>query len=177
MPGIPFIKEFKFDYGTAMEVTPLIRRVVAHNPKGESGPTFKDLTQCPYDYHTLSHHGEDPEKLRFWTMVDRIYMEQWAYFLGRLKSIKEGQGTLLDHTMAVWGTVQGEGGHSLTELPLLLCGGAGLGLKHQGHVAKKDFWIGSVWETMIDRLGMPLPASPERPFQAGRTSGLIKEVL
>ena len=30
MPGIPFIKEFKFDYGTAMEVTPLIRRVVAH---------------------------------------------------------------------------------------------------------------------------------------------------
>src|SRR6201989_2458654 len=38
MPGIPFIKEFKFDYGTAMEVTPLIRRVVANNP----GPfTFK----------------------------------------------------------------------------------------------------------------------------------------
>ena len=38
MPGIPFIKEFKFDYGTAMEVTPLIRRVVAHNP---SPFTFK----------------------------------------------------------------------------------------------------------------------------------------
>jgi len=32
MPGIPFIKDFKFDYGTAMEVTPLIRRVVANNP-------------------------------------------------------------------------------------------------------------------------------------------------
>ena len=32
MPGIPFIRDFKFDYGTAMEVTPLIRRVVAHNP-------------------------------------------------------------------------------------------------------------------------------------------------
>ena len=38
MPGIPFIKDFKFDYGTAMEVTPLIRRVVAHNP---SPFTFK----------------------------------------------------------------------------------------------------------------------------------------
>jgi len=152
-------------------------RVVAHNPKGESGPTFKDLTQCPYDYHTLSHHGEEPEKLKFWTTVDRIYMEQWAYFLGRLKGIKEGQGTLLDHTMAAWGTVQGEAGHNLTDLPLMLCGGAGLGLKHQGHVAKKDAWIGSVWETMIDRLGMPLPGSPEKPFQAGRTSGLIKELL
>jgi Protein of unknown function (DUF1552) len=152
-------------------------RVVAHNPKGESGPTFKDLTKCPYDYHTLSHHGEDPDKLRWWTMVDRIYMEQWAYFLGKLKGIKEGQGTLLDHTMAVWGTVQGEAGHSLTDLPLLLCGGAGLGLKHQGHVAKKDVWIGSVWETMLDRIGMPVPGTPERPFQAGRSNGLIKEVL
>ena len=152
-------------------------RVVAHNPKGESGPTFKDLTKCPYDYHTLSHHGEDPDKLKFWTMVDRVYMEQWAYFLGRLKGIKEGQGTLLDHTMAVWGTVQGEAGHSLTDLPLLLCGGAGLGLKHQGHVSKKDAWLGSVWETMVDRIGMPLPGTPERPFQAGRTNGIIKELV
>lgn len=152
-------------------------RVVAHNPKGESGPTFKDLTQCPFDYHTLSHHGEDPEKLKFWTAVDRVYLAEWAYFLGKLKGIKEGQGTLLDHTMAAWGTVQGDAGHSLKELPLLLCGGAGLGLKHQGHVNKKDVWIGSVWETMIDRLGMPLPGSPERPFQGGRTNGVIKEVL
>jgi hypothetical protein len=152
-------------------------RVVAHNPKGESGPTFKDLTQCPFDYHTLSHHGEDPEKLGFWTTVDRIYLTEWAYFLGKLKSTQEGQGTLLDHTMAAWGTVQGEAGHAVTDLPLMLCGGAGLGLKHQGHLAKKDVWIGSVWETMIDRLGMPLPGSPERPFQGGRTSGVLKEVL
>src|SRR5690349_19915708 len=43
MPGIPFIKEFKFDYGTAMEVTPLIRRVVAHNPN----PCTLGLT-CTY---------------------------------------------------------------------------------------------------------------------------------
>src|SRR5581483_9735467 len=62
-------------------------RVVAHYPKGEGGPTFKDLTKCPFDYHTLSHHGEDEEKLRYWTAVDRVYMEHWAYFLGKLKSI------------------------------------------------------------------------------------------
>jgi hypothetical protein len=152
-------------------------RVVAHNPKGESGPTFKDLTKCPYDYHTLSHHGEDPDKLKYWTMVDRIYMEHWAYFLGKLKSIKEGQGTLLDHTMAAWGTAQGEAGHSLTDLPLMLCGGAGFGIKHQGHIARKDTWVGSVWETMVNRVGMPVPGTSEKPFQAGRTNGVIKEVL
>jgi hypothetical protein len=59
----------------------------------------------------------------------------------------------------------------------MLCGGAGLGLKHQGHIAKKDVWVGSVWETMISRIGMPLPGSAERPFQAGRSNGVIKEVL
>jgi hypothetical protein len=152
-------------------------RVVAHNPKGESGPTFKDLTQCPFDYHTLSHHGEDPDKLRYWTMVDRVYMEHWAYFLGKLKSIKEGQRTLLDHTMAAWGTAQGEAGHALTDLPLLLCGGSGFGLKHQGHLARKDMWVGSVWETMVDRVGMPRPGSSEKPFQAGRSNGVVKELL
>ena len=152
-------------------------RVVAHNPKGESGPTFKDLTGCPFDYHTLSHHGEDPDKLRYWTMVDRIYMEHWAYFLGKLKSIKEGQGTLLDHTMAAWGTAQGEAGHALTDLPLLLCGGSGLGIKHQGHLARKDLWVGSVWETMVERVGMPRPGSSERPFQGGRSDGVVKEIL
>lgn len=152
-------------------------RVAAHNPKSEGGPTFKDLTGCPYDYHTLSHHGEDAEKLKHWTMVDRVYMEQWAYFLGKLKSIKEGQGTLLDHTLAVWGTAQGEAGHSLDKLPLMLCGGAGLGVKHQGHLAKKDMWVGSVWETMLDRVGMPIPATPEQPFQAGRSNGVIREIL
>jgi hypothetical protein len=152
-------------------------RVISHYPKGESGPTFKTLTGCPYDYHTLSHHNEDAEKLKYWTAVDRVYLEHWAYFLGKLKSIREGQGSLLDHTVAAWGTAQGEGGHSLKDLPLMLAGGAGLGVKHQGHLVKKDMWVGSVWETMVDRLGMPMPGTPQRPFQAGHTNGVISEVV
>lgn len=152
-------------------------RVIAHYPKGESGPTFKNLTGCPYDYHTLSHHNEDAEKLKYWSAVDRIYLEHWAYFLGKLKNTKEGQGTLLDHTLAAWGTAQGESGHSLKDLPLMLCGGTAMGVKHQGHVAKPDMWVGSVWETMVDRVGMPIPKNSEKPFQAGRTDGVIKEVI
>jgi hypothetical protein len=149
-------------------------RVVAHYPKGQfEAPTFKDKTKCPFDYHTLTHHGEESDKLRLWTEVDSIYMEHWAYFIGRLKSIKEGNGTLLDHTMAAWGTTQGEGGHSEKDLPLMLCGGTRLGLKHQGHLATKAMKIGSVWETMVDRLGMPLP----RNFQGGQSDGKVNQVL
>jgi hypothetical protein len=148
-------------------------RVVAHYPKGEGGPTFKDRTRCPHDYHLLSHHGEDEEKLRFWAQVDQVYMEHWAYFLGKLKSIKEGNGTLLDHTMAAWATTNGEYGHGRTNLPLILCGGAGLGLKHQGHLVKQGVMIGNVWQTMLNRLGMPVP----RDFQGGQANDVIKEVL
>jgi hypothetical protein len=148
-------------------------RVVAHFPKGESGPTFKDRTKCPFDYHTLSHHGEDVEKLRWWSVVDRVYLEHWGYFLDRLKGIKEGQGTLLDHTMATWVPTAGEAGHWVKNLPLMLAGGAGLGLKHQGHLAKQDMWVGTVWQTMLDRLGMPQPEN----FQAGLHDGVIKELL
>jgi hypothetical protein len=135
------------------------------------GPTFKNVTTC--NYHELTHHGEDAEKLRLWSVMDGLYMEHFAYFLGKLKSIKEGNGTLLDHTVAAWATTNGEGGHGGNKLPAILCGGARLGLKHQGHIATKDMKVGSVWQTMLQPLGMPLPAN----FQNGFTDGIIKEVL
>ena len=121
-------------------------RVVAHFPKGEGGPVFKDRTKIVYDYHALTHHGQLPEKLAAWAQVDQIYVEYWAYFIGKLKSVKEGDGTLLDHTMAAWATTNGEGGHGRDHLPLMLCGGSALGLKHQGHIIKKDVMIADVWK-------------------------------
>jgi hypothetical protein len=121
----------------------------------------------------LTHHGEDEEKLRLWTIMDTLYMEHFAYFLGKLKSIKEGNGTLLDHTVAAWATTNGEGGHAGNKLPAILCGGAALGLKHQGHIAMKDMKVGSLWQTMLHPLGMPVPAN----FQHGFTDGVIKQVL
>ena len=84
----------------------------------------------------------------------------WA----KLKSIKEGQGTLLDHTLAAWATTNGAGGHGRDDLPLILCGGAALGIKHQGHLVKKGVMVGNVWQTIVDRIGMPLPKGfPGRP--------------
>ena len=147
-------------------------RSYAHNPKGEGGPTFKDLTQCPFDYHTLSHHSEDPEKLRLWTAVDRVYMAEWAYFLGKLKGVREGQGTLLDHTMAAWGTVQGEAGHSLTDLPFMLAGGAGLGIKHQGHLAfdrENNTLLSNLFVRMMHQTGIEAKSF-------GASNGVVSEV-
>ncbi len=99
---------------------------------------------------------------------------EWAYFLGKLKSVKEGTGTLLDHTMAAWATTNGgPNAHDSRMLPLILCGGAALGLKHQGHLVKKDMPIANVWQTVVDRVGMKLPEN----FQGGLASGVVKEIV
>jgi hypothetical protein len=101
-------------------------------------------------------------------------MAEWAYFLGKLKSVKEGHGTLLDNTMAAWGTTNGGySAHDSTMLPMLLCGGSALGLKHQGHLVQKDVPLANVWQTVVSRIGMPLPTN----FQGGVATGVVKELI
>ncbi len=122
------------------------------------------------DYHSLTHHGNDPQNLEELAKVDTIYMQHWAYFLNRLKSIKEGEGTLLDRT--VLGLSSGMGmGHSKDQLPTIVSGGRGLGIQHQGHVKLKNAPLSSVWHTMLDRLQVPVTGQ----FQD--SPGPIKELL
>lgn len=102
-------------------------------------------------YHALSHHGNDPRNLEELAKVDTIYMQHWSYFLDRLAGIREGDGSLLDHT--VLGFSSGMGiGHSKTRLPTVVSGGSGLGIRHQGHLnLGKETPLSSVWQTMMER--------------------------
>ncbi len=128
----------------------------------------------PYNYHEMTHHGEDPDKLKWFTQADIWYMEEWAYFLERLKSIKEGDGTLLDHTLVAYGSSGGAiNAHHNHHLPTMLAGGARLGVKHQGHLVKEDVRLGNLWATMFDRMQVPLPAN----FQGGEADGILKELV
>lgn len=128
----------------------------------------------PYNYHEMTHHGEDPDKLKWFTQADIWYMEEWAYFLNKLKSIRESEGTLLDHTLVVYGSSGGAiNAHHNHHLPTMLAGGARLGIKHQGHLVKDDVRLGNLWSTVFDRMQVPLPEN----FQGGEADGLIKELL
>ena len=127
----------------------------------------------PYNYHEMTHHGEDPDKLKWFTRADIWYMEEWAYFLGKLKSIKEGEGTLLDHTLVAYGSSGGAiNAHNNHHLPTMLAGGSRLGIKHQGHLVKEDVRLGNLWRTMFDRMQVPVPQN----FQGGEADGIIKEL-
>jgi hypothetical protein len=128
----------------------------------------------PYNYHEMTHHGEDPDKLKWFTQADIWYMEEWAYFLDKLKSIREGDGNLLDHTLVAYGSSGGAiNAHHNHHLPTMLAGGSRLGIKHQGHLVQEDVRLGNLWSTLFDRLQVPLPEN----FQGGEADGLIKELV
>jgi len=58
-------------------------------------------------------------------------------------------------------------------LPAMLCGGRRLGIKHQGHIMKKGVLLGNLWQTMVDRMEMPVP----KDFQGGEANGVLSELI
>lgn len=122
-------------------------------------------------YHELTHHGNDPKNLEELAKVDTIYMKHWSYFLDRLASIPDGEGSLLDHT--VLGFSSGMGiGHSKDILPTMLSGGSRLGIQHQTHLKlAENTPLSSLWQTMVECMGVPV----EGAFQD--STGRIQELF
>lgn len=165
------------DYGRMMydlialafqtDSTRVVTYTVRHELKGGVFPEFG----VSKGYHALSHHGNDPKNLQELAKVDLIYMQQWCDFLERLKSIPDGDGTLLDNVMLGFSSGFGMD-HSRDRLPTVVCGGSGLGVKHQGHVRmSQPTTLSSVWHTMLDRCGVQVT----EPFQD--SLGPIQEII
>lgn len=136
-------------------------RVISHIVRRElsGGGDITDEYGAIGGYHDLSHHSNKAEKLAELARMDVIYMNNWAYFLDRLSSIKEGNGTLLDHTVLGFSSGMGMG-HSKDLLPTVLTGGKALGVQHQGHLAMPDNTpLARMWHTMLDRVGVQAPAN------------------
>ncbi len=122
-------------------------------------------------YHELTHHGNDPKNLEELAKVDTIYMHHWNYFLNRLASIREAEGTLLDHSLLGFSSGMGIG-HSKDTLPTVLSGGSALGVRHKTHLQlPENTPLASLWQTMLDRMGVELKAT----FQDSRST--INELL
>lgn len=85
--------------------------------------------------HNLSHHNGDPVVLERLAKSDAFIMEQFAHFLGELSTVQDGGEPLLDRTMVLFGSGMSYGhSHANSNLPILLAGGRGLGLKHGQHI-------------------------------------------
>lgn len=121
-------------------------------------------------HHDLSHHGNDEEKKRKIAKINRFHMEQFAYFLGRLKTTPEGEGSLLDHCMVVYGAAISDGNrHNHNDLPVILAGHGGGTLRTGRHVRyANDTPMANLYLSLLDRMAAPIERLGDSSGQLGR---------
>lgn len=99
-----------------------------------TGPAVPEIG-VKQDRHSLSHHNGNPKLMQDLTASDRFNIQQFSYFLDRLSQVRDADGPLLDSTMALYGSGMAFGhSHGNANLPLILAGGSGIGIKHGRHI-------------------------------------------
>jgi hypothetical protein len=107
-------------------------------------------------HHSISHHQNDPEKIAKVAKIDAHLVETFAYYLERLKATPDGDGTLLDHILIVYGSSLSDANvHMHHNLPTLVAGGGG-GLKGGRHVRyPQETPLNNLFLNVLDRAGVP----------------------
>ena len=111
-------------------------------------------------HHEISHHANDQKKKDKIRKINEYHTTQLAYLLGKLKGIKEGDGTLLDHCMVAYGSGNSDGNrHNHDNLPILLAGHGGGTIKAGQHInLKREVPLANLWTTMLDRMDVKVDA-------------------
>jgi hypothetical protein len=108
-------------------------------------------------FHILSHHSNVQENKDRFTQLNTYHVRQFAYFLDKLRSTPDGDGTLLDHSLVLYGSGMSDGNsHNHTDLPIVLAGGASGRLKGGRHIVNpKDTPMANLLLSMLDVLEVP----------------------
>jgi hypothetical protein len=108
-------------------------------------------------FHILSHHSNLRENMDRFAVLNRYHVTLFTYLLEKLKSIPDGDGTLLDHSMLLYGSAMSDANqHNHGPLPIVLAGGASGALKGGRHIRHaKDTTMSNLLLAMLDKLGIP----------------------
>ncbi|MFG0334941.1 MAG: DUF1552 domain-containing protein, partial [Maioricimonas sp. JB049] len=123
-----------------------------------SNKNFSFLDGVKGAHHWLSHHQNDEDKLQQYQLINRWHVEQYAYLLQRLSEIPEGNGTLLDNSMVLFGSGLRDGNrHDPRNLPVVLGGRGGGRLQAGQHlVCEKETPMSNLFVSMLDAFGAPV---------------------
>lgn len=126
--------------------------LLAHDGSNRS---FRDIG-VPEGHHSLSHHREDPEKIKKLAKIDHFYSEQFAYFLEKISNIREIDGSrLIDHCMIVLGSGISDGNrHRHSDLPVLLAGGQAHGLTTGRHISCGNVPMTNLFLGILNKAGV-----------------------
>jgi len=106
-------------------------------------------------HHECTHHRGNQKLIENVCKINQFHIEQFAYLLSKLKAVREGEGTLLDNSMVVYGSGIEDGSlHTHTDCPTLLAGKGGGSLKSGRHLRyPKETPVNNLWLALLDRMG------------------------
>jgi hypothetical protein len=122
-----------------------------------SNRTYPEIG-VPDPHHPLSHHGNDPAKIERMSRINQFHVSLFAEYVAKLKATQDGDGSLLDHSLILYGSGIGNPNvHDHTNLPILVAGGSATGLKGNRHIKyAKPVPLANLHLTLLDKVGVRL---------------------
>ena len=144
-----------FDLMVAAFQTDMTRIATLMLGREGSGRAYREIGISD-SHHPLTHHRNNPDMVEKVTQINKYHLEQFGYFLGKLKATKEGDGTLLDHSMIVYGSGLSDGNrHQHDHLPVLLAGRGSGAIKPGRHVVyPAETPMANLYVAMLDRMNV-----------------------
>lgn len=149
-----------------------VTRVVTFQLAREtSNRTYPEIG-VPDPHHPLTHHGNDPEKIARMAKINAFHVSLFAYYLEKLKSTPEGDGSLLDRALCLYGSGMGNPNiHDHVNLPIIVAGGGGGRVKGGRHIRYAEpVPLANLHLTLLERAGVRMDAFAD-------SKGKIDELL
>ncbi len=141
---------------------------IGSTPNGVSYPELGFSDQ----HHSQTHHDNEPTKVDKVAKITAFNIAQFAYMIKRMRSLREGDGTLLDNCIMLWGSGLEDGNkHSRENLPFIIAGGGGGKLKTGRYLDQSSGNQGDLLATLLTCAGIPV----DRPIGIG--SKILNEMI
>ena len=149
-----------------------ITRVITFQLARETSTRTYPEVGVPEPHHPLTHHGNNPEKIAKVAKINAFHVSLFAGFLEKLKSTPDGSGSLLDHTLYLYGSGMGNPNvHDHTNLPILVAGGAAGSMQGGRHIKYDEPTpLANLHLTLLEKAGIHLDSFSD-------SQGTVDELL
>jgi hypothetical protein len=133
------------------DLTRVITMMVGHE---HSGMTYPQIG-VPDAHHPISHHQQELDKIAKVAKINAYHVDMFGYFLNKLRSTPDGDGTLLDHMTLIYGAgIADSNSHSPYNIPIILAGGGAGNIKGGRHIRFKDGRLANLHLAVLDQFGV-----------------------
>ena len=152
-----------------------VTRVITFQLARESSNRTYPEIGVPDPHHPTSHHGKDPEKVAKIAKINQFHVSLFAYFLERLASVSDGDGSLLDHSLYLYGSGMGNPNvHDHVNLPIVVAGGGAGKVRGGRHIKYAEPTpMANLHLTLLDSVGVHLESFAD---STGKIDTLLESV-